>query len=481
MSKHVLTQIVNFKPDHALSVYLALHTADQIRDPAALGEALAKAYTDAPHADFVALAQHLADHDRWTKPFTEAVGRRMRQTHDDAEFAALVTLAQSAGVWVPYRVPPELWFRGIEQLVFSEHPAMQRRAVTFMLDAIDWRREVSLDRNNVSPWEGSQSFSTLDILSRETNSHWIASQTENALLSSAAVLIESESEAVRRAGRFIALSMEESIANTELLHADVVLPDKPLADDVDPVLLRLFEIESARERKLVVNLQGDDTALASVLIFDASARSIAPRLDRISSVEFPWLQALGTSLVARDSRPAALLAKVAPRLASVDPVVRQQAALAMIWLQHNHVPFDLADESLPERWRWRVPDPEGEPPYGSDPDPTVEMLRRVWTHTNPEVYAAALEREGLSTPMLLTALLAKKHRVGWDYVLGPFGLPEEAVIKLLDYHRFAWVLDALMPKGAPRFPLWAARERQHQAVESIRAWYAQNRHWFTIE
>ncbi|MEM8495287.1 MAG: hypothetical protein AAF663_07860, partial [Planctomycetota bacterium] len=120
---------------------------------------------------------------------------------------------------------------------------------------------------------------------------------------------------------------------------------------------------------------------------------------------------------------------------------------------------------------------------GDDPSPQVRFLYNMnrqpsiggpdrWHHDH---FAGLLSQEVLPYPVVLVGLLGCEHRAGWDHLLGPFGLSDDELITLLDHYRFTWVLDALMPDDAPRFPLWVDRETQLEAVVAMRIWYARNR------
>lgn len=361
----------------------------------------------------------------------------------------LVALMQQAQMWHRNQVPKPAWLTWLEELVASEAPDVRRLALRLILDATD-------ARNSADPWHPLTT----------TDRHRIALIVE-ALLEDADPEIAAAAALVSRAWS----DMPPRVSVRRVIDAELPPPD--LTDDADAeVIETLWRAETGRLRS-AAHTKGCAPLVRLAFVRNRAANPDLEQIEDLLGHENPWIQALAASAAGRRIEGEALRDIALDWATRVDPIERR-AGYILAALE-----FDRP------RTAGQMPVAIELPPRFPRSDPVERLLYDAVTNAGfgdmhqASQFDAALKREGVPYPTLLIGLLATQSRAGWDHVLGPFGLSDDELITLLDHYRFAWVLDALMPDGAPRFPLWVDRKTQRDAIAELRVWYARNRATWT--
>ncbi|MEM1098416.1 MAG: hypothetical protein AAGH92_06455 [Planctomycetota bacterium] len=477
--------------DTAGKTYMALRRVNAARAPGVRVNLL-EAYRDADHEAFTGLIRVLiADRAAAVPPVTNAILERIERV-DDKSFEELVGLLREIGTWRREDVPLATWLRWTELSLASPLPAIRLAATTDLLDAA------------CVPYTLRPTQATETVMNGE-----LAAQLNRA--------VGDTDPLVRRGGAYATLAWDETIltrglnageplpiveglaliaeacpSESPVRFRDVVPPDAapPAGNaphgETDAAALRLLWcLESGRgpvdSESSADTLRRDAwPPLQRAVAATAEPEVSADALRQSLAADDPWIRAITTVLLA-DRAEASTTNRTAIELArSVDPVERQSAALLGLILNHPDQRRSLVDEAEwgSDNIRWVLLHT-----MGDDPSPQVRFLYNMnrqpsiggpdrWHHDH---FAGLLSQEVLPYPVVLVGLLGCEHRAGWDHLLGPFGLSDDELITLLDHYRFTWVLDALMPDDAPRFPLWVDRETQLEAVVAMRIWYARNR------
>ncbi len=464
--ERIVDRLAGLPFESAGQTYMALSRTDLPWAGDDFDVALCQAYAGAPDEAFLDLATVVIEHDRWSRPFSEALAARFTVPVSDPTFLDLVAVADEVGLWRRGNVAPDLWLRWIGLYAHDPDPALQRFALMRLLDAAE-----PVLQTQIGGW---------DI-------RWDHSDTTGEALSLVSGLTESNDPHIRRAALLVSQAWEAHLAEDEGAASkptpfNTVVPDRidhaPNTDlPEEPSLALLYRIESQRSHPDAYH--SDDLPSASwpilqrILALPIGFPTTDEAMAELLAVDDPWLAALAAVMSLEREAPPALIDRAATLITDIDPVNRR-AGVLLVLLARGADPMATPAAWLrphPDAWT-RLEDPH------PDPDPGVAALIRLWHGVDPDRptdFATMLQRDGLPHPQILTALLAMKHRAGWDHVLGPFGLSDDELITLLDHHRFAWVLDALMPADAPRFPLWVERDTQLEAIATLRVWYARNR------
>ena len=381
------------------------------------------------------------------------LGAALSKAESPESFQRLVTLMQRARHWQRNQVPASAWLTWLEQLAASDSPELRKLAVRLVFDAA----EANLPDD---PW------------------HPLSANDRQRIDKLLDQLVADGQEQIAQATRIVRWAWSED--PLPLVFASVMGHGRPSPDfsasEHRQTLTDLWKSESG-----VVGGLGalNETGPASPPLVRLAALRNGPDdapLERVADLlshEDPWMQALAATIASRRLEPEQLRAAALEYATRADPLDRRAGYLFAAFEFHQpripgHMPVAI---ELPRRFA----------PH----DPTERLLYEAVAdaafHTLEQSarFAAALHRDGVPYPTLLTSLLATRHPAAYDHLLGPFGLPDDQLLTLLDHYRFAWVLDALMPPEAPRFPLWVDRDTQLDAIAALRLWYARNRATWT--
>ncbi|MEM7576913.1 MAG: hypothetical protein AAF328_05490 [Planctomycetota bacterium] len=498
VEKLAIETIGRLDADTAGKAYMALRRVNAHRAPGVRVN-LFEAYRDADHEAFTNLIRVLiADRAASVPAVTEAILSRLDDVNDE-RFDDLAGLLKETGAWRHDQVPLAIWLRWTGRRLASPLPAIRIAATTELFNS-------AAMNDAMSKAQASEALRTGGL-------------TEQLLSA-----VDDPDPRVRRGGAYATLAWKQATETRalELANAwptaqarlllginqdwkdiktfrDVVPPEAnrpaPLSEntregDGEPAAVRLlWLLESQRQRgasipSSIETPHDDWPPLQRALAATTDPENNADILRQLLADDSPWLRAITAVLLAECGEDE-ITQSIAIGLArSVDPIERQSAALLGLLLTNPKFHSALTDFAARASGSIRSMLVHE---MGDDPSPQVTFLYDLtrlpsiggadpWHH---DYFAGLLSHDELPYPIVLTGLLTKQHRAGWDHMLGPFGLSDDALIVLLDHHRFAWVLDALMPEDAPRFPLWLDRTAQLRAIAALRVWWARNRATWT--
>ncbi|MEM8782521.1 MAG: hypothetical protein AAGE65_06635 [Planctomycetota bacterium] len=407
-----------------------------------------------------------------TQRMMEDLRRRLTQRPKSAQYDRLISFCDDLDLWRPEHFPPAAWLPWLDERVASDNPVLRRLALEWLIG------EATPDaKQDADPGDLEAVAALLDRLAQDEDPDIRRGAAFASLAWQRAVSGKAERESWR------SNRSDNPSAKPHPAFGRVV-PEAPAGSPPDdPDIALLWELEhTPRANRSLEELNVSDPLslppLQQIMLVRASREPKTQWLLPALTHDEPHLRALAVIIADRFLSEADRNRLFEELTRDLDPIARQSGILL------RHIGLGVGEPI--------TTDPNDQEAWYQDPgriarldDPTTRvLLTSVGRHPdNPAANASLLSDPRFDQPVVLAALLAEgigpHNRVGWDHVLGPFGLPNDKLITLLDRHRFAWVLDAVMPKDAPRFPLWVDRQEQLEAIAALRTWYAQNRTTWT--